>query len=577
MERLLLSLMILLAACEYPRTLSPGDEVDAGDQPDAPVPDGPTSTIPTPSPLSPLANAYSEPAPAAKPATTFSWDSKITSQATLYHLEISTDPSFVNAKLWTTATSSLSVDLGTAFGTSNSNPIGHKLSWRVKTCIGSACSDYSRPRVFHFGRSVHDFNGDGFSDFAISSFSTNAVDVFFGRTGALNPFRAGSLDGGAGALFGFSLAPAGDVNGDGFADLIVGAPGTILFAIEDCSASIFLGGPGGTFSETADWTVTSPSASWLGYSVSSAGDVNGDGFADVLIGSPNEGSASGRFALYLGGTSLSTTPAQVITGAVQEKLGIKVSSANDFNNDGFGDVIIGTELNRAYIYLGSPTAPYLSHPVLLTSDLGDEGFGNTVAAVGKVDGDDFPDVVVGAPLSDVAGTNAGRVFFYRGTSTLPLYPDRLPQTAILAGPASGALFGTAFAGAGDLNGDGFADIIVGASGTSDNGANSRTGSAHVYFGSRSFNVGLDAKIVGATNDLLGVSVANIGDSDGDGFGDLLVGTQSTSTPQGLAYLYRGASSFNVTADLSFTGVTTGSGFGNAVANLPFPRCVMKKS
>ncbi|NJO05033.1 MAG: hypothetical protein HC876_05615 [Chloroflexaceae bacterium] len=181
----------------------------------------------------------------------------------------------------------------------------------------------------------------------------------------------------------------------------------------------------------------------FGAAASTAGDVNGDGFADLLIGVPGESAVQ---VYYGSATGISSTPDTTLSGA--GNFGRAVSIAGDINNDGFADVIIGTPgQNTAALFRGAATG--ISTTPLELSQPG--GFGASVATAGDVDGDGFDDVLVGAPNTDL-------VYLFSGAS---LAADQTDPTVTLSGSGN---FGTALDTAGDVNGDGFADIVVGAPG-----------------------------------------------------------------------------------------------------------------
>src|SRR6185503_1880637 len=150
----------------------------------------------------------------------------------------------------------------------------------------------------------------------------------------------------AGGYFGYSVASAGDVNGDGFGDVIVGAEAYDNPESNEGRAFVYLGSSSG-LSPAPDWSAESNQASsYYGSSVASAGDVNGDGFGDVLVGAPRYDSPEsneGRAFLYLG--SASGPAAAPIWTAESNQVGTDFSrsmaSAGDVNGDGYGDVIVG--------------------------------------------------------------------------------------------------------------------------------------------------------------------------------------------------------------------------------------------
>ncbi|MEZ4824328.1 MAG: integrin alpha [Ignavibacteria bacterium] len=158
----------------------------------------------------------------------------------------------------------------------------------------------------------------------------------------------------AGDQFGYSVSSAGDVNGDGYGDVIVGAR---AYSSNTGRAYIYFGGS--SMNNVADVTMTGPGAGGdFGISVSSAGDVNGDGYSDVIAGASEFSGRTGRAYIYLGGASMDNIADVIVTGeATNNQFGYSVSSAGDVNGDGFSDVIVGAfeysgYTGRAYLYFG---------------------------------------------------------------------------------------------------------------------------------------------------------------------------------------------------------------------------------
>ncbi len=357
--------------------------------------------------------------------------------------------------------------------------------------------------------------------------------LHMGSPSGLAPSASWIADGGqAGALFAYSMASAGDVNGDGFDDVIVGAPLHDGPPLGGGRVVVYHGSASGLSLDPA-WSYRSSQAhAELGTSVASAGDVNGDGFGDVIAGAPyNDGVAvdEGLALVFLGSPAgLSADPAWRISwGQEWALLGSSVASAGDVNGDGFGDVIVGApafdngqnEEGRAAVYLGSLSGPGGEPAWMAEGDQGRALFGRSVAPAGDVNGDGFDDVIVGAPLGRSGEADEGLSFLYLGSAEgLRAEPDWSAQ-----GDQAGAWWGAAVALAGDVNGDGYDDVIVGA------GLHDRrevdVGRAVIYLGGRA---GLsddpawmtDGDQAGAQ---LGYAVASAGDVNGDGLDDVIVG------------------------------------------------------
>ncbi|MFN0149649.1 MAG: FG-GAP-like repeat-containing protein [bacterium] len=384
-----------------------------------------------------------------------------------------------------------------------------------------------------------DVNGDGYSDVIVGARAYDNGQSGEGRAFVYHGSATGlsstpnwiAESDQASASFGLSVATAGDVNGDGFSDVIVGAPFFDGGQQSEGRAYVYHGSPAG-LNLTPSWIAESNQEdAKFGISVATAGDVNGDGYADVIVGAQGEispfANQEGRAFVYHGSTTGLATAAAWIEECDQvgATFGGSVSTAGDVNGDGYSDVIVGaysysngeSEEGRAFGYHGSPTG---LGPVIWTAE-SDQDFvymGYSVSTAGDVNADGFSDVIVGAPEYDVGGNFAGRAFVYHGS------PTGLGIANWTAdGPQSNADFGRSVAGAGDVNGDGYSDVIVGA--PYYDGALTNVGRALVYQGS---SIGLSSSdawtaSINQADAHTGASVATAGDINGDGFSDVIVG------------------------------------------------------
>jgi hypothetical protein len=375
-----------------------------------------------------------------------------------------------------------------------------------------------------------------------------------------------------GDLFGISVATAGDVNGDGYGDVIVGAYRNDAAGTDAGRAYIYFGGP--IINSSVDVILTGVAGEFFGISVASAGDVNGDGFGDVIVGGTSNdagGTNAGRAYVFFGGTNMDNTADVTFTGAAAgDFLGNSVASAGDVNVDGFGDVIVGayagdvggTDVGNAIIYFGGAIMNNTADVTLSGAATGDQ-FGYSVASAGDVNGDGFGDVIVGARRNDAGAVDAGRATVYFGGTGMDNVAD-----VTLTGAAFEDGFGHAVAGAGDVNGDGFSDVIVGASGNDAVGEDA--GRADIYFGGVSMDPTADLTLTGvAAGDFFGNAVATAGDVNGDGYSDVIVGAETNDDggiDAGRAYLYFGGATVDNIADVIFTGATLGDNFGVSVAS-----------
>jgi hypothetical protein len=203
--------------------------------------------------------------------------------------------------------------------------------------------------------------------------------------------------------FGWSVNAAGDVNGDGYADVIVGAPP--CSNVEPCEGRIFVYyGSANGLEATSFWAAKGSGR--FGYSVNSAGDVNGDGFADLIVSAHDSGEV---FVYY--GSSTGLHAARLWTTRDFGWFGCSVGIAGDINRDGFDEVIIGAPYaDEVHVYYGSLNG--LDAANILTIQ-GEGGFGCAVSIVEDINGDDYADVVIGAPDND---HKKGKLFVYYGST-----------------------------------------------------------------------------------------------------------------------------------------------------------------
>jgi hypothetical protein len=489
---------------------------------------------------------------------------------------------------------------------------------------GEAAGDYSGWSVSGAG----DVNGDGLADLIIGIgflSDANKSYVVFGKGDgtavSLSEVTAGiggfAINGEvAGDFSGFSGSGAGDVNGDGLADLIVGAPGADLNGSNSGKSYVVFGKADGTavdLSEVASGTggfaVNGETADdGVGFSVSDAGDVNGDGLDDLVVGAPGTGPNGEQFGKsyvvfgkadnnsvelseVAAGTGGFAIKGEAAGDAAGEYAGLSVSDAGDVNGDGLADLIVGVpgadpkgnKSGKSYVVFGKTdgTTVNLSQVTAgiggfaINGEAAYDGSGCSVSATGDVNGDGLADLIVGAHSADPKGKNSGKsyVMFGKADGSAINLSDVAAGNGgfALNGEAKSNISGGSVSSAGDINGDGLDDLIIGTDplrwiGEASAIAGSEpvpTFKSYVVFGKT------DGTAVELSDVAVGVggfalekdylssdSVSGAGDVNGDGFDDVMVGTPFTD-PNGNIQDNSGQSYVVYGGD--FTGAVTQQG------------------
>ncbi len=379
-----------------------------------------------------------------------------------------------------------------------------------------------------------------------------------------------------GARLGISVGTAGDVNGDGYDDVIVGAFFYDNGQTNEGAAFLYLGSASGLATEYSWMTEGNEAVALAGRSVGTAGDVNGDGYDDVIVGLPTLDDGGGAWVFYGSAMGLSATPDWTAHSDQfsSSDFGISVGTAGDVNGDGYDDVIVGAHLydspgfiqdGRAYVYHGSPSGLSPTPDWVTNGKQSSAAYGISVGTAGDVNGDGFDEVIVGAYTYDNGQLDEGRAYLYRGSASgLSQQPSWTFENNDVRACLGGSV-GTA----GDVNGDGYDDVIVGAPyGACWDVATSLLGRAYGFTGSAS---GLAAtpdwtvELV-QTGAVFGM-VSSARDVNDDGYNDVLVGAtfyDNGQKDEGASFLYLGSTT-GLETDSSWTaeGEQVGARFGFA--------------
>ena len=390
-----------------------------------------------------------------------------------------------------------------------------------------------------------------------------------------------------------SFNTVGDINGDGIDDILIGAYGAdpngtdsgesfVVFGQDDSvtpfAAILELSALNGANGFVLNGIDAGDESGW---SVSAAGDINGDGIDDILIGAYGgdlNGANSGEsyvvfgqddsvtpFAASLELSALDGTNGFVINGIdAGDGSGRRVSAAGDVNNDGLDDILIGAPLaapngnfsGESYVLFGQDDSvtPFAAS-LELSALNGSNGFvingidafdysGASVSAAGDINGDGIDDILIGASFADPNGSTSGESYVVFGqddgvtpfAASLELSALNGTNGFVINGINAFDISGVSVSAAGDINGDGFDDILIGASGGDPNG--SSTGESYVVFGRDAsitpFAASLELSALDGTNGFVlngidsgvasGFSVSAAGDLNSDGIDDILIGS-----------------------------------------------------
>ena len=367
---------------------------------------------------------------------------------------------------------------------------------------------------FYVISGVGDVNGDGYDDVLVGAPGGNYAKLYFGSSSFDTipdiKFVCEQPD----SRFGLSVA-GGDFNADGFNDIVIGAPYFCTGEFPDYTwdaGKVYIYFGGLDMDSIPDLTILGHGWYYFfGQSVSCAGDVNNDGYNDLIVGAPHDDyDAHGRVYIYFGGEDMDNIEDVFMEGEDHfDMFGESVDGADDVNNDGFDDVIVGApqdlkeEDGQAYLIYGGEDIG-LDNSVIFEGDSTDifGSFGRVVSGLGDVNNDSYDDF-------GIMGLDYVRIFL--GNTII----DSIPNLTLI--PDRNFCY---ICGVGDLNKDGFDDIA------------SVSNYVNIYFG----NTTLDT-IPAISPAFLNAMVCGLGDINRDNYIDIGFGRGESSEPNGKVYIY----------------------------------------
>lgn len=412
-------------------------------------------------------------------------------------------------------------------------------------------------RLFFAGN----INNDAYDDLFFQRTDSTYLDLYLGTDSGISLSSPITLTGLILPGEEVKVAPAGDINKDGFEDVIVGAPENAEQGENAGKIYVYLGSSSGIVSTPIFTDVGSNEDDWFGAHVGSAGDVNKDGYDDLLVGASRlTNSGIGYVRLYLGNSSgIDASKTITLTGLLANETFAKnsISPAGDVNKDGYDDVMVVAHYpeGRVYIYHGGASGLNSTPATIIDTNDTDGFFIIRVQAAGDVDGDGFADIV--AVNGDYADN--GRVYLFPGSASGIHTTPRF----IGASDARPAFtnYGSGMVSLGDVDGDSRSDILISA--PTEKGSDLYSGRVYLYSDHRVFVNPIPSMTLSGNeeDDYFGQNL-EMADVNGDGFADLLVGIPEANGRRGEVHLYHGsATGVSSVPDFTAVGECSSNEFG----------------
>ena len=405
-----------------------------------------------------------------------------------------------------------------------------------------------------------DINGDGFDDFIYSepgysneNQETGRVSVSFGSVNGLSDQGSLSWCNGsqAGQRYGSGLAIA-DYNGDGLNDIAVGSPGWNTSqgneSGDNGQIEILLGNSTTGFDCLNPWwSVTGNPGEALGWKIEAIAGMNGDGFADlaavaanhsvIVTNIPNEIVHKGKIVIYKGNTSSMDHVRNITQTQESTLLGRSMSGSGDLNGDGFDDLLVSNAAGfdsfsgfpSVEIYFGTSYGFNGVADQTIISTVQGKMFGHTIDYIGDINSDGYDDMMFSEVYNGTGGYQAGKVWMYHGSSSG--IHSVVPNWTKM-GESSNAMLGRMFMGAGDVNEDGYDDILLMEQGAT------RNGKVELILGS-STGLSSESELIatGSAQQYRGLAMATLGDLDGDGLNEICLSSRQTASSSSFRIVY----------------------------------------